>query len=89
MSQLSSPGIEGLWVIFVQLVGAGIDDSVFRQPILCPAGAHAPSAMLYILVTYYSHRHEIHSNDNDALYFKGVLQAAPLQASSVCQQQNG
>ena len=33
----SSPGVEGLWVILVQLIGAGVDDSVFRQPILSSA----------------------------------------------------
>ena len=41
------PGIEGLWVILVQLIGAGIDDFVFRQAILRPA--HPISAMNQVL----------------------------------------
>ena len=32
----TSPGVECLWVILVQLVRAGVNDPVLRQPILSP-----------------------------------------------------
>ena len=34
------PGVEGFGIVFIQLVGAGIDDFVFRQTILSSAGRH-------------------------------------------------
>ena len=33
-----SPGVEGFGVVFIQLVGAGVDDFVFRQTVLGSAG---------------------------------------------------
>ena len=33
-----SPGVEGFGVVFIQLVGAGINDFVFRQTVLSSAG---------------------------------------------------
>ena len=33
-----SPGVEGFWIVFVQLVGAGIDYFVIRQTVLSSAG---------------------------------------------------